>query len=178
MASWGDFETAAPDLAAVIRGRFDGHLHHVLGTLTRSGSPRLSGTEARFHDGDLWLGCMPTSLKGKDLVRDPRFALHSAPIDVEMVDGDAKVSGMVTVVNDPKRIAEWLFAIGHGPDPAEPPTAGVDQSEPVSEQERGVGEVLAFVCDIESATLTKVAVDHLAISTWTPNAGLVEREAR
>ncbi len=175
MASWGDFETAAPDLAAAIRGRFDGHLHHVLGTLTRGGSPRLSGTEARFHDGDLWLGCMPSSLKGKDLLRDPRFALHSAPVDVEMVDGDAKVSGTVTVVTDPQRIAEWLFAIGHGPDPDGPDLADHDHAD---EQESSIGEVLAFVCDIESATLTKVAVDHLAISTWTPTGGPVEREAR
>ena len=166
MASWRDFETAAPELAGTVRTRFEAHLHHVLGTLTKDGSPRLSGTEARFHDGQLWLGCMPTSLKGKDLVRDPRFALHSAPIDVEMIEGDAKVSGTVSVVTDPQRIVEWLVAIGHGPAPDEEAGDG------------GIGEVLAFVCDIESASLTKVAVDHLAISTWTPNGGLVEREAR
>ncbi len=127
---------------------------------------------------------MPTSLKGKDLLRDPRFALHSAPIDVEMIEGDAKVNGTVTVVTDRQRIAEWLFAIGHGPDPDEPPTATDDptgEADVAGEggiDEGGIGEVLAFVCDIESATLTKVAVDHLAISTWTPKGGLVEREAR
>ena len=162
MGSWNEFESAAPGLAAAIQGRIESHLHHVLGTLRLDGSPRLSGTEARFHDGQLWLGCMPGSVKSRDLRRDPRFALHSAPTDVEMTDGDAKLSGIVVEVTDPDRIKAFLIAIGHGGENGDPDPA----------------EALAFTCDIASATLTKVAVDHLEVTTWTPHRGLFTNDVR
>lgn len=164
MASWGEFEAAAPELATAIRARFEAHLHHVLATLTRNGSPRVSGTEARFHDGDLWLGCMPGSVKAQDLGRDARFALHAAPIEVEMTEGDAKISGRVIEETDRQRLFDWLVAIGHGDDLES--AADVDSDA-----------VTAFVGNIESATLTKVATDHLDITTWTPADGLVVRRA-
>ena len=162
MARWSAFAAAAPDLASQIAVRFEAHLHHVLGTLTRDGSPRLSGTEARFHAGDLWLGCMPASVKARDLLRDPRFALHSAPVDVEMADGDAKLSGTVQRVADLDAITAFMRAIGHGD--AIPEGGTVD-----------VGAATAFVCDVGSATLTRVVGDHLTLTTWTPGAGVVER---
>lgn len=168
MATWGEFEVAAPELAAAIRGRIEGHLHHVLGTLRADGSPRLSGTEARFHDGQLWLGCMPASVKGRDLKRDPRFSLHSAPVDVEMTDGDAKVSGRVVEVTDPQRVKDWLIAIGHWNEDAD----GTEGDE------AALSGALAFICDLDAATLTKVADEHLEITTWTPSRGLVVREVR
>lgn len=163
MASWSEIEAVAPELAGAIRGRIEGHLHHVLGTLTANGSPRLSGTEARFHDGQLWLGCMPASLKAKDLTRDPRFALHSAPTDVEMADGDAKLSGTVTEVTDLQSITSFMRAIGHGDSIPEGETIAPDSAR-------------AFICDVEAATLTRVAGDHLEVATWTASAGLVTRE--
>src|SRR5262249_33284616 len=43
MATWMTFRTEAPDLAAVIQGRFTSHLHHILATLRADGSPRVSG---------------------------------------------------------------------------------------------------------------------------------------
>lgn len=162
MARWGEMEAAAPDVAASIRGRFESHLHHVLGTLTAAGAPRLSGTEVRFHAGDVWLGCMPSSLKAKDLRRDSRFALHSAPTEVEMTAGDAKLSGVVEEITDREAITAFMRAIGHGDDIPEGETIGPDVAT-------------AFVCEIESATLTRVAGDHLTLTTWTPTAGVVER---
>ena len=162
MATWSEFEAAAPALAAAIKDRIESHLHHVLGTLRLDGSPRLSGTEVRFHDGQLWLGCMPGSIKAKDLRRDPRFAIHSAPTDVEMADGDAKLSGTVNEVADPERVKAFLVAIGHGGEDNNPDPAAA----------------LAFTCDIASATLTKVAVDHLEVTTWTRQRGLVTNDVR
>ena len=69
-----------------------------LATLRADGSPRISGIEAVFEDGDLVFASMPNSRKGADLRRDPRFALHSATIDpVEGAEGqwpgEAKISG-------------------------------------------------------------------------------------
>lgn len=167
MATWGAFEASAPDFATAVGGRFQSHLHHVLGTLRADGSPRLSGTEARLHDGELWLGCMPPSIKARDLRRDPRFSLHSAPVDVEMAEGDAKVSGTVVEMTDRQRIKDWLIAIGHW-----------NEADDDGDDEAVLSGVLAFVCDLDSATLTKVAGDHLEITTWTPTDGIVVRQVR
>jgi hypothetical protein len=81
MASWQEISRAAPDFEATVRAIFDAHKHKSLATLRQDGSPRISGTEANFVDGDLWLGSMWQSRKARDLLRDPRFALHSATVD-------------------------------------------------------------------------------------------------
>jgi hypothetical protein len=94
VSSWAEFEKEAPELAASIRRRFDAHGHKTLATLRRDGSPRISGTEAVFEDGVLWIGSMPNALKARDLQRDPRFALHSASEDPDVWTGDAKVAGV------------------------------------------------------------------------------------
>ena len=77
MPSWKEFEAAAPALAAEVRRRLDAHTHKTLATLRRDGSPRISGSECRFAEGELWIGSMWKALKARDLQRDPRFALHS-----------------------------------------------------------------------------------------------------
>lgn len=100
MANWGEFRTAAPDLAAAVEARFRAAKHHVLATLRRDGSPRVSGTEVDLADGELRLGSMWASAKAADLRRDGRFALHANPGDGSMAGGDAKVSGVATEVVD------------------------------------------------------------------------------
>jgi hypothetical protein len=77
MPSWREVEAEVPELAARARRFLDAHVHKTLATLRRDGSPRISGTEVDFADGELWLGSMWRSLKALDLQRDPRFALHS-----------------------------------------------------------------------------------------------------
>jgi hypothetical protein len=105
MASWSEFEAAAPELAERVRSLLDGHVHKTLATLRRDGSPRISGTETRLVDGELWIGSMWRALKAIDLQRDPRFALHSGSEDPSNWTGDAKVAGRVEEVTDPERIA-------------------------------------------------------------------------
>jgi hypothetical protein len=101
MPTWSQFEAAAPDLAAVVRARLDAHAHKTLATLRRDGSPRISGTEAVFEGGQLWIGSMPGALKARDLQRDGRFALHSGSVDPPDWDGDAKVAGYAIEVDAP-----------------------------------------------------------------------------
>jgi hypothetical protein len=98
MASWSEFEAEAPELAARVRARFDAHGHKTIATIRRDGSPRISGTEARFEDGELLIGSMWRALKALDLRRDPRFALHSASDDPDVWSGDAKVAGVAEEV--------------------------------------------------------------------------------
>ncbi|MFI6790545.1 pyridoxamine 5'-phosphate oxidase family protein [Nonomuraea sp. NPDC050383] len=77
MASWLEFEGQAPELAKVARALMEKYRHKVLATLRRDGSPRVSGTETDFRDGELWLGSMAGAVKALDLRRDPRLAIHT-----------------------------------------------------------------------------------------------------
>jgi Pyridoxamine 5'-phosphate oxidase len=98
VTSWQHFEQAEPEFAGRVRALFAAHRHKTIATLRADGSPRISGIEAVFEDGELVFGSKPNARKGADLSRDPRFALHSATVDpVEGSEarwpGEAKISG-------------------------------------------------------------------------------------
>jgi hypothetical protein len=85
-----------------VRALFDAHRHKTIATLRLDGSPRISGIEAAFEDGELVFGSMALARKGADLRRDPRFALHSATVDpVEGSEsewpGEAKITGRAII---------------------------------------------------------------------------------
>ncbi len=87
-----------PEFARRVRALFDAGRHKTIATLRADGSPRISGIEAAFEDGELVFGSMSNARKGADLHRDPRFALHSATVDpIEGSEsqwpGEAKISG-------------------------------------------------------------------------------------
>ncbi|MHA6796656.1 pyridoxamine 5'-phosphate oxidase family protein [Pseudonocardia bannensis] len=105
MSSWNDVEQAEPEFAARVRSIFDAHKHKTIATLRSDGSPRISGIEIQFADGELTFGSMPGARKGADLLRDPRFALHSASVDPPegapaAWTGDAKIAGRARLVGD------------------------------------------------------------------------------
>ncbi|GGW30677.1 pyridoxamine 5'-phosphate oxidase [Streptomyces galilaeus] len=107
--NWAAFAEAEPDLARVAEERFGAFTHHVLATLRKDGSPRTSGLEARFLDGELWLGMMPGSLKVLDLRRDPRFSLQANPGDgTGMGGGDVRISGRAVEVGDGEARAGYV----------------------------------------------------------------------
>jgi hypothetical protein len=152
MAGWRQVEEAAPELAARARRILDGHVTKVLATLRRDGSPRVSGIEIEFVDGELWMGSMWGAVKALDLRRDPRFALHGPASEL----GDVKLAGRVEEVTDPERIE----AING---PKAPP-----------------GPSHLFRADI--AELVVIAVgdpaDHLVIESWHESRGVTRRERR
>ncbi|MGC0421455.1 pyridoxamine 5'-phosphate oxidase family protein [Embleya sp. AB8] len=113
MTGWSEFEKAEPEFAATVRERFGMYKHHVLGTLRRDGSPRLTGLEADFRFGQLWLGMMPGSLKARDLLRDPRFSLFANPGEgAQMAHGDVRVSGRAIEEVDEELKARYVGATG------------------------------------------------------------------
>jgi Pyridoxamine 5'-phosphate oxidase len=151
MTAWRDVEQAEPEFAARVRALFDAHRHKTLATVRADGSPRISGIEAAFEDGELVFGSMPNARKGADLRRDPRFALHSATVDpVEGAEaqwpGEAKISGRAI--------------------PAGPITEGPDGD--------------AFHADITGVVHTHLneQASLLVIEWWTPAHGLrkIDRE--
>jgi hypothetical protein len=113
VTTWNEFEKVAPRISAVFKRRHAaaGKLC-MLGTLRADGFPRISPMEPGFFEGHLWIAGMPGTAKFDDLLRDPRFTLHTATIDTHVADGDAKVWGTVEDVRDRalhQRYAESLF---------------------------------------------------------------------
>jgi hypothetical protein len=98
MASWSEFEADAPELAARARAYLEAGTHKTLATLRKDGSPRISGSEAEIVDGELQFGSMLNAVKARDLLRDGRFALHSASPSPPEWDGDAKLAGIAVEV--------------------------------------------------------------------------------
>lgn len=151
---------AAPELAAAVRARFDPYRHKILGTLRADGSPRLSGIETTFKDGELWLGMMADSRKAQDLRRDPRLALHSPPVDPELAEGDARISGRALEETDPGAMA--ILVQGDERHAGDPPQ----------------GHVFRVV--ITELVLIKIGdpPDHLVIESWREGHGLERIERR
>ncbi|MDE0802251.1 MAG: pyridoxamine 5'-phosphate oxidase family protein [Acidimicrobiales bacterium] len=155
MATWTEIETAAPDLAALVRKRFDAHLHKTMATLRRDGSPRISGTEVTFADGEVWIGSMGGAVKVRDLLRDGRVAFHSAPLDTKMGDADAKVAGVAIELHD---------------------LAEIQRAWPEWEEQHGAGGAHAFRIDVTEVVATTVEGDELVVRSW--NAADGERTRR
>ncbi len=151
MTSWQDVERAVPEFARRVRELFDAHRHKTIATLRAGGSPRISGIEAVFEDGELVFGSMPNARKGANLRRDPRFALHSATVDsIEGSEaqwpGEAKISGRAIV------------------------------SGPLTEGEEG-DRFHADIAEVVHTHLNEKAT-MLVVEWWTPMHGLrmIERE--
>lgn len=112
-ARWAEVAAAEPAFARTVQERFGRYRHHVLATLRRDGSPRLTGLEADFRNGELWLGMMPNSRKALDLRRDPRFALYANPgPGRDLTDGDVRVSGRAVEVTDPATLSWYAEGVG------------------------------------------------------------------
>ncbi len=155
MVAWRDVEAAVPDLARRVQAHFDGGRHKVIATLRSDGSPRISGIECEFVDGELQFGSMPDSRKGADLHRDPRFALHGPPVHPAEGEeaawaGEAKVAG--------RAVAKGPLVAAEG-------------------EEAPDGEL--FVADVDEVVFTGLNDEGtmLVIESWTPERGLrrVER---
>ena len=156
MARWCDVETEAPELAAAARRHLDAFTHKTLATLRRDGSPRISGTECRLHDGDLWFGSMWRSVKALDLQRDPRFALHSGSADPPAWTGDAKLAGQVEEITDPERVAA------------------------INGESAPPGSSHLFRADIVELVVVRLGdpADHIVIESWHEGRGVSRRERR
>ena len=155
MPAWKVIEEAEPEFAGRVRKLFDAGRHKTIATLRADGSPRISGIECEFADGELRFGSMPGARKGADLKRDPRVALHGPtfhPEEGKESDwpGEAKIAGR---------------AIPAGPLSTDETSARPD------------GEM--FVADIMEVVITRLNAEatKLVVELWTPELGLrsVER---
>jgi hypothetical protein len=152
MTSWGDFKALEPQLAELVERLFAIGRHKTLATLRADGSPRISGIECAFDEGNLHFGSMEAARKSADIHRDPRIALHSPTVDPIESDeaawpGEAKIAGI---------------AISAGP--IEGPDAHPGEQ---------------FVVDVAEVVVVHLNDDatKLVVEWWTPDGGhqFVER---
>ena len=144
MSTWAALEAEAPELAARVRTLFQAGTNKTIATLRLDGSPRISGTELDFVDGEITFGMMPNSRKLDDVTRDPRVAVHSPTLERPGNDpsewpGDAKFSGSLRRSDPPSTAA--------------------------------VAEASYFTLDITEAVLTYVEGDSLIVESWHPGRG-------
>lgn len=153
---WKVIEQVEPEFAGRVRRLFDAGRHKTIATLRADGSPRISGIECEFANGDLRFGSMTGARKGADLKRDPRFAFHGPTFHPEAGKesdwpGEAKIAGR---------------AIAAGPVATEESSV------------QHVGET--FVADITEVVITGLNAEatKLVVESWTPERGLrrFERE--
>jgi hypothetical protein len=154
--AWSAIEQAEPEFAGRVRRLFDAGRHKSIATLRADGSPRISGIECEFTDGDLRFGSMTGSRKGADLRRDPRFALHGPTFHPDQGKesdwpGEAKIAGRAT--------------------PGGPETSAEAGEQPDGEM---------FIADITEVVITSLNAEatKLVVESWTPERGLrsVERD--
>ena len=156
MPRWEAIQQAEPEFAERVQRLFDAGRHKTIATLRADGSPRISGIEVEFADGDVRFGSMPGARKGADLRRDPRFALHGPtfhPVEGKENEwpGEAKIAGRAV--------------------PAGPVTTDEASEGPGGEM---------FVADINEVVVTGLNAEatKLIVESWTPERGLrrVERD--
>ncbi len=116
MASWAEFEAAQPEFASRVRTLLASRKHLTMATLRRDGSPRISGTEVEFADGQLRIGSMPGAVKALDLRRDPRVAIHGPTNDPPAGNasgwkGEAKIAGAAAEVESGSSAHRFLIDI-------------------------------------------------------------------
>lgn len=99
MTTWREFAQQAPNLAEFGKSRFENRVAY-LGTLRADGSPRVHPVSPIIGD-QLFLFMEPTSPKGKDIQRDPRYTLHGSVEDSDGGGGEFYVTGHGALVNDP-----------------------------------------------------------------------------
>jgi hypothetical protein len=156
VSAWKTFEEAEPEFAARVKQLFQAGRHKTIATLRADGSPRISGIECEFANGELQFGSMTGARKGADLTRDPRFALHGPTFHPEdgkesEWSGEAKIAGRAHL--------------------AGPVTAGEPGEQPDGEM---------FIADISEVVVTGLNPEatKLVIESWTPENGLrrIERD--
>jgi hypothetical protein len=156
MVTWKEIEQKEPEFVSRVRKLFDAGRHKTIATLREDGSPRISGVECEFTDGELRFGSMTAARKGADLRRDPRFAIHGPtfhPVEGKESEwpGEAKIAG--------RAVSAGPIVADDGPD------------QPQGEQ---------FTADIREVAITHLNDDatKLVIEWWTPAGGLrkVERD--
>jgi len=115
MATWTDFETAAPELAAKGRELLyrTGAGEALFVTIRGDGLPRAHPVNAGVIDGHLYTFAQAKSAKRRDLEEDGRYALHAYLIPE--APHEFLLRGHVRLIEDAElrqmTAKDWFFAV-------------------------------------------------------------------
>jgi hypothetical protein len=148
---WQDLELGAPEIARLGMDRISAARVALLGTLRADASPRISPVEAYFVEGRLLVGAMAWSGKAADLLRDPRYVLHSAVTGPDCGEGELKRYGSAVEAGHGLRGAAagaWWLAW-----PAD--------------------KAVVFLLRIEQAVFIEWDIGHglMTVHRWSPGSG-------
>jgi Pyridoxamine 5'-phosphate oxidase len=149
--SWHDLERDAPEIAQLGMDRINASHVVLLGTLRRDGSPRISPIEPYFAEGQLLVGAMAWSRKAADLLRDPRFVVHTVVTGSDSGEGELKLHGSAVEAGEDLRRATthaWWSA-------------------------RSSDKVIVFSLHIEQAAFIEWHIEHglMTVHRWSPVGG-------
>lgn len=156
---WDEFASACPELADLVHERFEREQIFLLGTLRPDGSPRISGLECDFVDGELMAGMIWQSAKARDLLRDSRMTIHSLVPDKEHESanqGDLKLYGHARAINEPERKRRYEEAI----------EARIDWRPPEPYH--------CFAFELDQAGMVRFIDESRLVWTWRSGAELVK----
>jgi phage I-like protein len=150
-ASWRELERGAPEIARLGIVRLNAARVAMLGTLRLDGSPRISPVEPNIVDGHVLVGVMPWSKKANDLLRDPRYVLHSMVSGPDDGEGEFKLHGTAVRADPGLRGAAhdaWWSA-------------------------RKPEQALVFALRIATALFVEWHLEHglMTVHRWTPRGG-------
>jgi nitroimidazol reductase NimA-like FMN-containing flavoprotein (pyridoxamine 5'-phosphate oxidase superfamily) len=114
MVIWHDFDAVEPAIAAFAKQRLAGRVAY-LATVRPDGGPRVHPVTPIIGAGHLFLFMEPTSPKGKDLVRDDRYALHCGVEDNQGGAGEVIVQGRAELVEAIERRALAIASASYQP---------------------------------------------------------------
>jgi hypothetical protein len=152
VGSWAGFVAQEPGFAHRVEQILRAHPHHVIATIRPDGSPRVGGTNVFVDEGMLWIGMMPAAARVGDLRRDGRCAVHSAPLDEHLGEGDVRMDLLADEL-DPAAAERLLAAGGHG----------------------GGGGGVVFALAVRAVSLVRVEGDELLLELFRPGRPLVQR---
>jgi len=151
MTDWLDLEQGAPKIARLGMARLNAARVAMLGTLRPDGSPRISPVEPYIVKGHLLVGTMTWSKKAHDLLRDPRYVLHSVISGPDSGEGELKLHGSAVQAGPDLRAAAaeaWWAA--RPPEPA-----------------------IVFRLRIATALFVEWDIEHgvMTVHRWSPRGG-------
>src|SRR4051812_45093974 len=114
MTSWAEFAKQVPEFAAFGEARFRSGVAYI-GTVRDDGGPRVHPVTPIIGE-QLFLFMEPTSPKGKDLQRDPRYTLHCSVKDSSGGEGEFYVRGRGQLTSDPAHRQQAISASSYVPD--------------------------------------------------------------
>jgi len=100
MLAWEQFERVVPDMATFGARRMSERVMYI-GTVRKSGYPRVHPFTPFVSSGHLFAFMEPTSPKGHDLQRDGKYTMHSLVKDWNGSEGEFSITGRAMLVEDP-----------------------------------------------------------------------------